>query len=78
MDTEIITALITAAASVICQLLVQRSAAQRSRSEQDKQNSLLLYRLEQLERAVARQSGMIERLSVAEQRISAIERTRTQ
>ena len=75
MDTAIITALIAAAASVLCQLLIQRTAARESRNALEKQNSLILYRLEQLERAVSKQSGMLERLSVAEQRITSIERS---
>ncbi|MBR1422305.1 MAG: hypothetical protein IJ571_02525 [Ruminococcus sp.] len=75
MDTAIITALITAAASVLCQILIQRTVTKESRSAREKQYSLILYRLEQLERAVSKQSGMLERLSVAEQRITNIERS---
>ncbi len=78
IDTAIATALITAAASVLCQIMIQRTAVRQSRAEQDKNLSLIVYRLEQLERAVARQSAALERLSIAEERIKAIERTRTQ
>ena len=76
MDTAVITALITAAASVVCQLIVRYTAERQERLDREKHNSLVLYRLDRLEHAVEKQSSMLERLSAAEQRIASIEHTR--
>ena len=50
MNTEIITALIVAVGSIICQLLINASNRRRQESENEKTKSLIVYRIDQLER----------------------------
>ena len=49
MSTEIVTALIVAGGSIICQLLINASNRKRQESENEKTKSLIVYRLDQLE-----------------------------
>lgn len=48
MSTEIVTALIVAGGSIICQLLINASNRKRQESENEKTKSLIVYRLDQL------------------------------
>lgn len=60
--SEIIVGLITALAAVICQVIISlsgRSAAQRERQES---NSIIVYRLEQLEKKMTVHNNVIERV----------------
>lgn len=87
--SEIIVGAITAAAAVICQVIISmsgRSAAQRERAES---NRLITYRLEQLEKKMTLHNNVIERvyalekdvdinkekISVANHRIDDLERS---
>ena len=62
MNTEIITALIVAVGSIICQLLINASNRRRQESENEKTKSLIVYRIDQLERKQDR-VFTLERLS---------------
>ena len=60
--SEIIVGIITAMAAVICQVIISlsgRSAAQRERQES---NSIIVYRLEQLEKKMTVHNNVIERV----------------
>ena len=57
MTEAIIVALITAAASVVCQIIIAV-----------KTNNLTTYRIEQLEEKVEKHNNMVERMYVVEQR----------
>ena len=64
--SEIIVGLITALAAVICQVIISlsgRSAAQRERQES---NSIIVYRLEQLEKKMTLHNNVIERVYALE------------
>lgn len=70
MNTEIITALIVAVGSIICQLLINASNRRRQESENEKTKSLIVYRIDQLERLSAVTD---EEIRVANHRIADLE-----
>jgi hypothetical protein len=62
MSDPVFVGMITAAASIICQVIISlsgRSAAQRERAESQK---VITYRLEQLETKVDKHNNVIERV----------------
>lgn len=64
--SAIIVGLITAISAVICQVIISlsgRSAAQRERQES---NSIIVYRLEQLEKKMTLHNNVIERVYALE------------
>lgn len=71
MNTEIITALIVAVGSIICQLLINASNRRRQESENEKTKSLIVYRIDQLERKQDKYNHLQERVFTLEQ-LSAV------
>lgn len=71
MNTEIITALIVAVGSIICQLLINASNRRRQESENEKTKSLIVYRLDQLEHKQDKYNHLQERVFTLE-RLSAV------
>lgn len=67
MNTEIITALIVAVGSIICQLLINASNRRRQESENEK----TVYRIDQLERKQDKYNHLQERVFKLE-RLSAV------
>ena len=70
MSTEIVTALIVAGGSIICQLLINASNRKRQESENEKTKSLIVYRLE-LEHKQDKYNHLQERVFKLE-RMSAV------
>ena len=62
MNTDIITALIVAVGSIICQLLINASNRRRLESENEKTKSLIVYRIDQLEKKQDRYNNLQERM----------------
>lgn len=71
METEIATALIVAGTSIICQLLINASNRKRQESENEKTKSLIVYRIDQLERKQDKYNHLQERVFKLE-RMSAV------
>ena len=71
MNTDIITALIVALGSIICQLLINASNRRRLESENEKTKSLIVYRIDQLEKKQDRYNNLQERIFRLE-RVSAV------
>lgn len=68
MTEAIIVALITAGASVCCQLLIGRRERERSRRENAENSKLVLYRIDELEEKVQKHNNFIERIYKVEER----------
>ena len=58
---EIIVGLITASGAVICQVIISLSGRNAARKERAESQSLITYRLEQLEKKVDMHNNVIER-----------------
>ena len=71
METEIVTALIVGGTSIICQLLINASNRKRQESENEKTKSLIMYRIDQLERKQDKYNHLQERVFKLE-RMSAV------
>lgn len=71
MSTEIVTALIVAGGSIICQFLINASNRKRQESENEKTKSLIVYRLDQLEHKQDKYNHLQERVFKLE-RMSAV------
>lgn len=71
METEIVTALIVAGTSIICQLLINASNRKRQESENEKTKSLIVYRIDQRERKQDKYNHLQERVFKLE-RMSAV------
>lgn len=71
METEIVTALIVGGTSIICQLLINASNRKRQESENEKTKSLIVYRIDQLERKQDKYNHLQERVFKLE-RMSAV------
>lgn len=71
METKIVTALIVAGTSIICQLLINASNRKRQESENEKTKSLIVYRIDQLERKQDKYNHLQERVFKLE-RMSAV------
>lgn len=67
MNTDIVVALIVAAGSVVCQILINYSNRRKQESENEKTKSLISYRIEQLENKVNKHNNLIERTYKIEQ-----------
>lgn len=66
MSEAVLAALITAAATIAAQLLISRRERESRERSLIEQNSRIVLRLESLEAAVEKQSGLFERMCRAE------------
>lgn len=62
MPTEIITSMIVAGASIICQILINRNSLKKQKAENESTKSLIVYRLEQLEKKQDKYNHLQERV----------------
>ena len=62
MATEIITALIVAGGSIICQLLIKASNRKKLKVENENTKSLIVYRIDQLEQKQDKYNHLQERV----------------
>lgn len=62
MSTEIITSLIIASSSIICQLLINASNRKKLKADNESTKSLIVYRLEQLEHKQDKYNHLQERV----------------
>lgn len=67
MPNEVIVALVVAAGSVLCQLLINRD----SRRKQDETREVLIYRIDQLEKKQDKHNGLIDRMYQLEKKVDA-------
>lgn len=72
MNTDIIVALIVAAGSIFCQILINFSNRRKQESENEKTKSLIVYRIDQLERKQDKYNHLQERVFKLE-RSTAVE-----
>lgn len=75
MNTELMTALLSVAGSVIVALISCRAALVGARRAAEDSAQLIAYRLSRLEESVRSLSGLPERLAAAETRIGEMRRT---
>ena len=71
MSTEIITSLIIASSSIICQLLINASNRKKLKADNESTKSLIVYRLDQLEHKQDKYNHLQERVFKLE-RMSAV------
>lgn len=62
MATEIITSLIVACGSIICQLIINVSNRKKQESENEKTKSLIVYRIDKLEQKQDKYNHLQERV----------------
>ena len=62
MSTEIITSLIIASSSIICQLLINASNRKKLKADNENTKSLIVYRLDQLEHKQDKYNHLQERV----------------
>ena len=69
MTEAVIVALITAAASVICQLIISTKSAQRTQIQQESTQKLLEYKIDKLAEKQDKYNNLQERVALAERDI---------
>lgn len=62
MSTEIITSLIIASSSIICQLLINASNRKKLKADNENTKSLIVYRIDQLEHKQDKYNHLQERV----------------
>ena len=62
MSTEIITSLIIASSSIICQLLINASNRKKLKSDNESTKSLIVYRIDKLEQKQDKYNHLQERV----------------
>ena len=73
MNTDIIVALIVAAGSIICQILINISNRRKQGAENAKTTSLIVYRIDQLEKKQDKYNHLQERVHTIEQHDAVVD-----
>lgn len=71
MTEAIIVACITAAASIICQVIIGRNTRTKTVSQNTESINMINYRLDKLDAKVTKHNNYIERLTIAEQSLKS-------
>lgn len=74
MTEAIIVACITAGATVLCQLMINRRARDTAEAKNKENNQLILYRIDELEQKVMKHNNLVERMTVVERDLKSAHR----